>query len=52
MSHQPQGHCLDGSRFLPVFVDQRIESQAILPAGGEVGDIDVGVATAKRYVKS
>lgn len=32
----------------PVLVYQGIKGQAILPAGGEVGDIDVGVAVSKR----
>lgn len=40
------------SPFLPVLVDQGVKGQAILPAGGEVGDIDVGVAASKRNIKT
>lgn len=38
--------------FLPVLVDQGVKGQAILPAGGEVSDIDVGVAASKRNIKT
>lgn len=31
----------------PVFVDEGVEGQSVLPAGGEVGDIHVRVAMAK-----
>lgn len=37
---------------LPVLVYQGVKGQAILPAGGEVGDIDLGVAVSKRNVKT
>lgn len=33
---------------LPVLVDQSVERQAILPAGGEVGHINVGIAAGQR----
>lgn len=36
---------------LPVLVYQGIKGQAILPAGGKVGDIDMGVAASKRDKK-
>ena len=29
---------------LPVFVYEGVEGHAVLPAGGEVGDVDVGIA--------
>lgn len=40
------------SPFSPVLVDQGVKGQAILPAGGEVGDVDVGVAASKRNIKT
>lgn len=40
------------SVLLPVLVYQGIKGQAILPAGGEVGDIDVGVAASKRNTET
>lgn len=46
------GCCSPPPHFLPVLVDQGIKRQAILPAGGEVGDIDVGVAASKRNIKT
>lgn len=51
MSKCLQGFCLIPtalSSLLPVLVYQGIKGQAILPAGGEVGDIDVGIAASKR----
>jgi hypothetical protein len=40
------------SFLLPVFVYQGIKGQAILPAGGEVGNIDVGVTALKKNIKT
>lgn len=55
MSKYPQGFCLTPtapSSLLPVFVDQGIKGQAIFPAGGEVSDLDLGIAAAKRNIKT
>lgn len=55
MSRYPQEFCLvltALSSLLPVLVYQGVKGQAILPAGGEVGDIDVGVAASKRNNKT
>lgn len=55
VSRYPQEFCLVRralSSLLPVLVYQGVKGQAILPAGGEVGDIDVGVAASKRNIKT
>lgn len=55
VSRYPQEFCLVRTAFsslLPVLVYQGVKGQAILPAGGEVGDIDVGVAASKRNIKT
>lgn len=33
-------------------IDQGIKGQAIFPAGGEVSDLDLGIAAAKRNIKT
>lgn len=35
----------------PVFVYQGIEGQAVLPAGGEVGYVDMGVAAVRETLR-
>lgn len=55
VSRYPREFCLVRtalSSLLPVLVYQGVKGQAILPAGGEVGDIDVGVAASKRNIKT
>lgn len=34
--------------FLPVFVYEGVKGHAVFPAGGEVCDVDIGIAEKKR----
>lgn len=38
----------DAFEALPVLVNKSIESQAILPAGGEIGDVDMVIAVLQK----
>ena len=33
---------------LPVFVYESVEGHAVLPAGGEVSDVDIGISVKQR----
>lgn len=37
--------------FLPVFVYEGVEGHAVFPAGGEVGDVDVGIPASHRLAR-
>lgn len=34
--------------FLPVFVYESVEGHAVFPAGGEVGDVDIGISARQQ----
>ena len=36
---------------LPVFVYESVEGHAVLPAGGEVSDVDIGVPVGKKTAR-
>lgn len=33
---------------LPVFVDEGVEGHSVFPAGGEVGDVDIGISAKQQ----